>query len=138
MPKSILIVDDSPLIRKTLRETLERIKDWEVCGEAADGREAVAKAQQLKPGLVVLDLSMPVMNGLEAARELKRLLPSVPLLMFTNYGTDYLEKEALSAGVGAVVSKSDSVEALVSGIQALLGPVSRERLSNSSRSTSKP
>ena len=124
MPKCILIVDDNPVIRKTLRRTLERNKGWEVCGEAADGREAVAKAQQLKPDLVVLDFSMPVMNGLEAARELKRLLPSVPLLMFTNYGTDYVQKEALSVGVTAVVSKSDSVEALVSSIQALLEPVS--------------
>jgi DNA-binding NarL/FixJ family response regulator len=124
VPKCILIVDDNPVIRKTLRRTLERNKGWEVCGEAADGREAVAKAQQLKPDLVVLDFSMPVMNGLEAARELKRLLPSVPLLMFTNYGTDYVQKEALSVGVTAVVSKSDSVEALVSSIQALLEPVS--------------
>ena len=91
VPKCILIVDDNPVIRKSLRRTLERNKGWEVCGEAANGREAVAKAQQLKPDLVVLDLSMPVMNGLEAARELKRLLPSMPLLLFTNYGTDYVQ-----------------------------------------------
>jgi DNA-binding NarL/FixJ family response regulator len=64
-------VDDSPVVRNTLRQTLERQRGWEVCGEAADGREAIEKAQQLKPDLVVLDLSMPVMNGLEAARELK-------------------------------------------------------------------
>ena len=121
--KSILIVDDSPVLRKTLRQTLERHKGWKVCGEAADGVEGIAKAQELKPDLVLLDFSMPVMNGLVAARELKRLLPSVPVLMFTNYGTDYLEKEALSAGVRAVVSKSDSVE-LVSSIQRLLGPKS--------------
>jgi len=124
MPKWILIVDDSPAVSKTLRQMLERHKGWAVCGEAANGREGVERAQQLKPDLVLLDFSMPVMNGLEAALELKRLMPSVPLLMFTNYGTDYLEKEALSAGVSAVVSKSDSVEALVSAIQALLGPVS--------------
>jgi two-component system nitrate/nitrite response regulator NarL len=125
VPKCILIADDNLVMRKTLRRTLERIEGWEVCGEAANGRrEAVAKAQQLKPDLVLPDLSMPVMNGLEAARELKRLLPSVPLLMFTNYRTDHVQKEALSAGVTAVVSKSDSVEVLVSSIQALLEPVS--------------
>jgi DNA-binding NarL/FixJ family response regulator len=121
MSKCILIVDDSPAVSKTLRQMLERHKGWEVCGEAVNGREGVEMAQQLKPDLILLDFSMPVMNGLEAALELKRLMPSVPLLMFTNYGTDYLEKEALSAGVSAVVSKSDS-EALVSAIQALLGP----------------
>jgi DNA-binding NarL/FixJ family response regulator len=67
---------------------------------------------------------MPIMNGLEAARELKRLLPSLPSLLFTNYGTDYLEKEALSVGIRAVVSKAGSIEALVRSIQALLGRVS--------------
>ena len=123
MPKCILIVDDNPVIRKTLRRTLERNKGWEVCGEAADGREAVAKAQQLKPDLVVLDLSMPVMNGLEAARELTRISPSLPLVMFTNFNMPELTNEALSAGVRAVVSKSEPA-GLVSEIQALLEPAS--------------
>lgn len=84
MPKRILIVDDSAVLRKTLRQTLERHDGWEVCGEAANGREGVEKAQRLKPDLILLDSSMPALNGLEAARQLKRLLPSVPLLMFTN------------------------------------------------------
>jgi DNA-binding NarL/FixJ family response regulator len=123
VPKCILIVDDSAAIRKTLRLVLERQEGWEVCGEAEHGREGVEKAQQLKPDLVVLDLSMPVMNGLEAAHELKRLLPTMPLLMFTNFYSAHLEKEALRAGVAAVVSKSESAE-LVSHIQALLEPVS--------------
>jgi DNA-binding NarL/FixJ family response regulator len=120
VPKRILLVDDNATIRKALRQTLERLNGWEVCGEAANGREGIAKAQELKPDVILLDFSMPVMNGLEAARELKRLLPSLPLLMFTNYGTDYLVKEALAAGVNAVVSKSDSVEVLLSAIQASL------------------
>ena len=123
MGKCILIADDSPIIRKTLRETLEREHAWQVCGEATDGREAIEKAQQLKPDLVVLDLSMPVMNGLDAARELKRLLPSLPLVMFTNFTSPELSKEVLSAGVSAVVSK-DEIEGLVHHIQALLEPVS--------------
>jgi chemotaxis response regulator CheB len=67
-----------------IRQTLEQHGGWEVSGEAADGRQAIDEAQRLKPDLVVLDLSMPVLNGLEAARVLKPLLPSVPLLMFTN------------------------------------------------------
>jgi DNA-binding NarL/FixJ family response regulator len=121
LPKRILIVDDSSPVRKSLRQTLERQDDWQVCGGAANGREGVELARELKPDLVLLDFSMPVLNGLEAARELKRLSPSLPLLMFTNYGTDYLEREALIAGVSAVVSKSDSIEALISSVRALLG-----------------
>jgi len=123
VPKRLLIVDDSPIIRKMLRETFELQEGWEVCGEAADGREGVEKAQQLKADLIVLDLSMPVMNGLEAARELSRLLPSVPVLLYTNYETPQLKQEALSDGVRAVVSKSESVGALVSRIQDLLAAV---------------
>jgi DNA-binding NarL/FixJ family response regulator len=119
VPKYILIVDDSAVVRKTLRQTLERQCGWKVCGEAADGREAIEKAQQLNPNLVVLDISMPVMNGLEAARELKRLLPSVPSVMFTSFRTAHLTPEALSAGASAVVSKSEPA-ALVANIQALL------------------
>jgi DNA-binding NarL/FixJ family response regulator len=123
VPKRLLIVDDSPIIRKMVREAFELQEGWEVCGEAADGREGVEKAQQLKADLIVLDLSMPVMNGLEAARELSRLLPSVPVLLYTNYETPQLKQEALSAGVRAVVSKSESVGALVSSIQDLLAAV---------------
>jgi DNA-binding NarL/FixJ family response regulator len=117
------IADDSPVSRKTLRQTPEREDAWEVCGEAADGREAIEKAQRLKPDVVVLDLSMPLMNGLDAARELKRLLPSLPLVMFTNFNMPELTNEALSAGVRAVVSKSEPA-GLVSEIQALLEPAS--------------
>ena len=123
MRKYILIVDDSPTIRKTLRQTLEREDAWEVCGEAADGREAIERAQLLNPDVVVLDLSMPVMNGLEAARELKRTSPSLPLVMFTDFNLPQLTNEALSAGVSAVVSKSEAA-GLVDEIQALLESVS--------------
>jgi DNA-binding NarL/FixJ family response regulator len=124
VPKHFLIVDDSPIIRKLLRETFELQEGWEICGEAADGREGVEKAQQLKPDLIVLDLSMPVMNGLDAARELTRLLPWVPVLMYTSFETAHLKREALSAGARTIVSKSESLEALVSSIQGLLAPVS--------------
>lgn len=124
MPRSILIVDDSPVLRTALRTIVESHDGWEVCGEAANGREGIEKAQQLNPDLIVLDLFMPVMNGLEAARELTRLLPSVPLVMFTNFETARLKAEALSAGIRTVVSKDGSIGALISGIQALIEPVS--------------
>jgi DNA-binding NarL/FixJ family response regulator len=122
--KRILIVDDSLAIRKILREMLAREARWKVCGEASNGREGLEKAQQLKPDLIVLDLSMPVMNGLDAARELTRVLPGVPLVMFTNFETAHLKQEALSRGIKAVVSKDGSTSALISSIQALLEPVS--------------
>jgi len=112
------------VIRKILHETLGRELGWEVCGEASNGREGIAKAQQLKPDLIVLDLAMPVMNGLDAAHELTRLVPGVPLVMFTNFETAHLKREALSAGIRAIVSKDGSIGALVSSIQALLEPVS--------------
>jgi DNA-binding NarL/FixJ family response regulator len=120
--KHILIVDDSALIRRIIRETLEQQNGWEVSGEAANGREAIEKAQELRPDLIVLDLAMPVMNGLEAARALKRLLPRVPVLMFTNFDAAHLKREALAAGISAVVSKSGSLQSLVSAIQGLLEP----------------
>ncbi len=122
MSKHILIVDDSALIRRIIRETLEQQNGWEVSGEAANGREAIEKAQELRPDLIVLDLAMPVMNGLEAARALKRLLPRVPVLMFTNFDAAHLKREALAAGIRAVVSKSGSLQSLVSAIQGLLEP----------------
>ena len=124
MPNRILIVDDSVVIRKILHETLGRELGWEVCGEASNGREGIEKAQQLKPDLIVPDLAMPVMNGLDAAHELTRLVPGVPLVMFTNFETAHLKREALSADIRAIVSKDGSIGALVSSIQALLEPVS--------------
>ena len=124
VPKCILIVDESIAIRKILRETLEREAGWEVCGEASNGREGIEKAQQLRPDLIVLDLSMPVMNGLDAARELTLLLPRVPLVMFTNFETARLKQEALSAGITAIVSKDGSIGELLNSIQSLLEPVS--------------
>jgi DNA-binding NarL/FixJ family response regulator len=108
---------------RMIRQTLERHGGWEASGEATDGRQAIDEAQRLKPDSVVLDLSMPVLNGLEAARVLKPLLPSVPLLMFTNFDSGQLKRDALTAGVSAVVSKSE-LAGPVHSIQALLEPVS--------------
>jgi two-component system, NarL family, vancomycin resistance associated response regulator VraR len=121
MSHSVLIADDSPYIRKALCEFLATEEDFDICGEAENGMEAVAKAQELHPDLIVLDLSMPVMNGLDATRVLKRLMPEVPVIMFTGY-VDYLtENEALSAGVRALISKSDHISVLVGKARAVLG-----------------
>jgi DNA-binding NarL/FixJ family response regulator len=118
--KSILIVDDSSSIRRMLRAVLEVRSDWRVCGEAENGREAVDQALHLCPDLIVLDLSMPVMNGIQAARELQRLLPRVPILMFTTFSDSHTEKEALASGVAAVRSKLDGIGPLFASIQDLL------------------
>jgi len=91
-----------------------------VCGEASDGREGVAKAQELKPDLVVLDLSMPVMNGLEAARVLSRQMPDLPLIMCSLHTDQILEKEASAAGIRTIVSKGENMSELVGKAQALL------------------
>ena len=93
---------------------------WEVCGEAENGREAIEKARELKPDLIVLDLSMPIMNGLEAAPVLRQMLPPVPIILFTLYANKFLEQEAFSAGVTAVVSKDANLKTLVSQAGELL------------------
>ena len=95
----ILIVDDSPLLRRSLRTFFEQELKWSVCGEAVNGRDGIDKASQLRPDLIVMDLVMPSLNGIEATRMIKRLLPSIPIVMFTTFTDSFLTKEALSAGV---------------------------------------
>jgi len=119
--KCILIVDDSPLIRRSWPTSLEQ-GGWMVCEEAENGRDGIIKAQQLHPDLIVLDLAMTVMSGLEAARELNHLTPTTPLVMFTTLSNPYLNKEALTVGVRAVIDKSGSAALLINSIQQLLGP----------------
>jgi DNA-binding NarL/FixJ family response regulator len=87
MQKHIVIGDDSPIVRKMLRELLEQEENWVVVGEGVNGKDAVEKTQELNPDIVVLDLAMPVMNGLDATRELRRRWPALPLVMFTNMAT---------------------------------------------------
>jgi DNA-binding NarL/FixJ family response regulator len=117
---TILIVDDSTLIRRALRTCLEESHQWTVCGEAADGSAALEMAQELHPDLIVLDLSMPGMNGFQLARELKKVSPALPVVMFTGFKTPQLEKEALAAGCNAVVSKSEHQQMLLDNIHRLL------------------
>jgi two-component system, chemotaxis family, chemotaxis protein CheY len=121
MAKRILIVDDSPIVRYTLRSLFDRHSSWKVCGEAVNGVDAVTRARELLPDLVVLDVSMPVMDGLEAARQLKQIVPSIPIVMFTSYESAILQHEAAAAGVREVVSKASSSEGLIHAIERLLG-----------------
>jgi DNA-binding NarL/FixJ family response regulator len=119
MTKCILLVDDNAVIRHMLRTAFEERSDWEV-GEAQNGRDAIDKAQESKPDLIVLDLSMPVMNGLEAAPLLRQMLPAVPIILFTLHDNETLEREALSVGISADVSKAASMKTLVDQAKNLL------------------
>src|SRR3989440_11322325 len=110
MAKIVLIVDDNTYIRQALCQVFKHETDFRVCGEAENGKEAIAKAMELRPDLIVLDLSMPVMNGLEAARELKRLMPTVPLIMYSLFDDAFVEHQARLIGISEVVSKSQPVD----------------------------
>ena len=123
MTKSVLIVDDNASIRRAVCALFSSEADFEVCGVAENGQEAIEKAQQLHPDLIVLDLSMPVMNGIDAAKVLKRLMPTVPLIVFSEYSEVFSAEETRSAGVSALVSKSEHVSVLVGKARSLLYPV---------------
>lgn len=120
MLHTILLVDDSSQIRRSVRSYIENFPEWEVCGEAENGQQGIERAQQLRPDLIVLDLSMPVMNGMEAASILKHLMPAVPLIIFSDYSTLISDAQARSAGVSALVSKTESLSMLLGKASALL------------------
>jgi DNA-binding NarL/FixJ family response regulator len=109
MAFKILIADDNSAIRRLLRFFIEHTTDWQICGEAENGRIAIDKVVELKPHAVVLDLSMPVMNGLDAAREITRIAPDVQIVMFTMHVSEQLRQDARAAGIKEVISKSDTI-----------------------------
>ena len=115
----VMVVDDYAAIRKIVRSMFESL-GYEVV-DAENGAEAVRTAPGLHPDLIVLDLSMPIMNGLEAAKKLTSLLPAVPLIMFTNHSGRVIEQEAHAAGFSAIVSKTDSADLLIAQVTELLG-----------------
>jgi DNA-binding NarL/FixJ family response regulator len=120
MSKHILIVDDSETCRKVTRLFLESQVGLEVCGEAVDGVDAIEKAKALRPDLVVLDLAMPRMNGVEAASQLRAMMPRVPIVLFTMYDDAVGRALAVSAGASRVVSKPDGGWKLVECVRNLL------------------
>jgi DNA-binding NarL/FixJ family response regulator len=115
----ILIVDDSPLVRQRLRDLLHQHPHWEVCGEAANGQDAITRARELSPDIIVLDFLMPGMNGMQAASEIGKLIPDVPILMFTTHLSRQLVEEARNVGIRGAVAKSDARH-VVDGLEALL------------------
>ena len=111
----ILVVDDHELVRRGICSILATDPKLTVCAEAVDGRDAVQKARNERPDIVVMDISMPNMNGLDAARELRKLLPSAQLFLFSAFYTENLEEIARSAGIDAYIPKSD-IETLLSRV----------------------
>ena len=119
MHTRILIADDHKSAIREIRALLGANPEWEVCGEAADGQEALARANETHPDVIVLDFAMPVMNGLMAAQEITKVQPTVPILLHTLYNSPEVEREAKKHGIRKVVEKTDS-GALVSAIEELV------------------
>lgn len=117
MPHRILIADDNEIFRDGLRAVVQSNENWQVCGEAADGAEAIQKARQMRPDLIIMDFSMPRICGIDAAREIHKELPKLPILLLTLFLTQQLAEEARNAGISAAVSKT-KLDNLLDGIQA--------------------
>ena len=119
-PRTILIADDSELVRAKIRQALERKTDFEICGEAIDGLEAVAKAKELTPDLILLDVKMPRLNGLEVSGILRHTQPGIRIIMVTMYAEELNKKLASLFGIDAVFSKSEGVTRLIERVENLL------------------
>ena len=116
----ILIADDHDIVRVGLRHLIESEWGWEICGEARDGREAVALAGQLKPDVVVLDVGMPELNGVEATRQIKRELAETEIMAFTGTESEMLVHRLFAAGALACVLKSEAGEQLIPALKAVI------------------
>jgi len=119
MPVRILIADDHQVVRTGLRALLESRTGWQVCAEAANGREAVEKAGQLKPHVAVLDIGMPLLNGVEATRQIRKLSPQTEVLILTMHDSEVLVQEVLEAGANGYILKDDADRNLVAAVDAL-------------------
>jgi DNA-binding NarL/FixJ family response regulator len=127
VPYSILIVDDSEIIRRFLRFVIEHNTEWQICGEAENGKAAIEMVEELHPDMVILDFQMPVMNGLEAARRITRIAPNTAMVMFTMHDSPQLRNEAQSVGIKDVISKSDGhIEHVIVSLRNVLDSVSSQ------------
>lgn len=115
----ILLVDDHPIVRQGLKTLLEAHPGWEIIGEAADGLEAVDKADRLRPDVMVLDVTMPRMNGLEACRLIRQKAPGPEILFVTQHDSPQMMREALEAGARGYVVKSNAARDLLEAVEAV-------------------
>jgi DNA-binding NarL/FixJ family response regulator len=116
-PTSVLIIDDHQMMREALASILERQRDIKVVGQASDGREGVAKAAQLKPDVITLDVAMPNLNGLDAARQIRRQSAASRILILTAYEDDLYIQHALEAGIDGYVTKHAAAETLAKAVR---------------------
>ncbi len=116
---SILVVDDHPIFRFGLCTLLSSHQGWEVCGEAADGRDAVQKCKQLKPDLLILDICMPELNGLDAARQILKHNPNQAILVLTAVDSEDVIRECLETGIRGWIFKSEATRDLITAVEAL-------------------
>ena len=115
----ILVADDHEVVRKGLVSLLQAQPEWQVCGEAEEGRDAVDKAQSLKPDVIILDIGMPNLNGLEATRQILKVNPQARVLILTLHDSDQVVREVLNAGARGFLLKSDAARDLVAAVEAL-------------------
>jgi DNA-binding NarL/FixJ family response regulator len=115
----IVVADDHDIIRRGLKQLLLARPAWEICGEAKTGREAVTLCEELKPDVVVMDISMPELNGLDAARQIRKSSPNTGILILTMHFTDQLVREVVECGARGYILKSDADKDLVSAVEAL-------------------
>jgi len=115
----ILLADDHEIVREGVRALIMRQPGWEICGEAASGREAVAKAEELNPDIIVMDVGMPELNGLEATRQIKKALPKIEVLIFTANETEEIVRQVFKAGARAYLLKTEANKHLLPALEML-------------------
>jgi DNA-binding NarL/FixJ family response regulator len=120
MPR-VIVVDDHAVIRRGVQGILRAFPEWELCGEAADGQEAIRLAETIKPEIIIMDVSMPGLNGLEAMRIIHNILPNTKILVLTLHSSTELVRSAFSAGARGYVLKSDAEHELVRALNVLAG-----------------
>lgn len=117
----ILVVDDHEVMRMGIRNLLEAVPHWSVCAEASNGTEAIEKSVQFQPDIIIMDITMPGMNGLEAAGEIGKVRPEIPVIMFSLHLSDDLIKHFQTGGIRGAVGKGEAARDLVDAVKKVLG-----------------
>jgi DNA-binding NarL/FixJ family response regulator len=120
MSVRIVIADDHAVVRQGIRRILEARPEWEICGEAENGQEAVRLAEELNPDAIIMDISMPRMNGIEATREIARRKASIPVLIFTMHESSNVTATANKVGARGLVTKSNAIRDLILALESVL------------------
>jgi DNA-binding NarL/FixJ family response regulator len=118
-PLRILVADDHQVVRRGLRALLESKTGWQVCAEAANGREAVEKAKELRPDVAVLDIGVPLLNGMEATRQIRKVSPGTEILILTMHDSEFMIQGVLDAGARGYILKDDADRNLLAAVEAL-------------------